>query len=92
MNTLDARMAELARRFAARAGAERAGLSQALAAGDGKAVRDRAHKLAGIAAMFGYPEIGEAALALEIAAENGEDLSVAARELDDRLAELDPAD
>jgi HPt (histidine-containing phosphotransfer) domain-containing protein len=62
---IESKLAELAARFAARAPAERAAIAEALAAGDNPAVIDRAHKLAGIAGMFGHREIGEAAFALE---------------------------
>lgn len=92
MDPLEAKMAELAARFAGRAGEERAALVQALANGDRSALRDRAHKLAGIAAMFGFPAIGEAALALELAAENGEDLETPTKALDVLLAGISLGD
>jgi HPt (histidine-containing phosphotransfer) domain-containing protein len=69
---IESKLAELAARFAARAPAERAAIADALAARDTPAVIDRAHKLAGIAGMFGPHEIGQAALALEEAALTGE--------------------
>ncbi len=81
-------MAELADRFASRATEERATISEALQSGNREALRDRSHKLAGIAAMFGFPAIGEAALALEMAAENGDDVHAPAQLLDALLAEL----
>lgn len=72
MSGIESKLAELAARFAARAPAERAAIAEALAAGDTSAVIDRAHKLAGIAGMFGHHEIGKAALALEETALAGE--------------------
>jgi HPt (histidine-containing phosphotransfer) domain-containing protein len=51
-------------------------------------VQDRAHKLAGIAAMFGHPDVGEAALALELAAEAGDPIGPAAARLDTLLAAI----
>jgi HPt (histidine-containing phosphotransfer) domain-containing protein len=70
---VESKLAELAARFAARAPAERVAIANALAAGDTPAVIDRAHKLAGIAGMFGHIEVGQAALALEEAALAGVD-------------------
>ena len=81
-------MAELARRFASRAEEERAALATAREQGDRDALRDRAHKLAGIAAMFGFPAVGESALALELAAENGEDVEPSALALEALLGEI----
>ena len=79
-------MAELSARFEARAAEERAALAEALARNDREALRDRAHKLVGIAGMFGFPAIGDAASALETAAEIGEDVQGPARALDTLLA------
>ena len=73
MSGIESKLAELAARFAACAPAERAAIADALAAGDTPAVIDRAHKLAGIAGMFGHHAIGEAAHTLEEAALAGED-------------------
>jgi HPt (histidine-containing phosphotransfer) domain-containing protein len=58
-------MAELASRFAERMPQERAAIANALSAGDRETLIDRAHKLAGIAGMFGRPDISTAALELE---------------------------
>ncbi len=88
MNALTDKMAELSARFAQRAGAERAALAADLAAGNRADVQFRAHKLAGLGAMFGHPAIGEAALALEAAAEHGRDMAPAAARLDALLADL----
>ena len=88
MSALDAKMDELGRRFAARAAEERAGLAAALAADDRETLQARAHKLAGIAPMFGHAEIGEAALALELAAEEGGDVAPVVARLDGLLAAL----
>tara|TARA_R110002072_G_scaffold116942_3_gene247627 strand:+ start:16348 stop:16623 length:276 start_codon:yes stop_codon:yes gene_type:complete len=71
MTDIERKMAELAARFAARADEERAAFTASLAAGDRTAIAARAHRLAGIAGMYGHPLITEAALALEAAAEEG---------------------
>ena len=81
-------MAELTARFAARAQSEHTAIEQALATGDRKAVVQRAHTLAGNAGMFGQPELGAAALELEEAAENGEDMAPAGSRLLALLAAL----
>lgn len=85
---LEAKMAELAARFDARAPEERAALRAAVAKDDRAAVAARAHKLAGIAGMFGRPEIGAAALNLEEVAESDADMTQAADRLDALLAAL----
>jgi hypothetical protein len=48
----------------------------------------RAHNLAGLGAMLGFPAVGEAALALEFAAEHGEDMAGPAARLDALLEAL----
>ena len=78
MTDIAAKMAELSARFAVRAGDERDGLQAELAADDRFAIRDRAHKLAGIAAMFGHADVGAAALELETAVEEGDDITAPA--------------
>ena len=83
------KLAELGRKFAARAREERAALAQAMADDDRTALRDRAHNLAGIAPMVGYPQVGEAALALELAVEEGADIAAPARVLDAALAAIE---
>lgn len=88
MTGLDAKMAELAARFDARAADERQTLATALASEDRDAIVGMAHRLAGIAGMFRRDEIGAAALALEEAAEAGHDLAVPAARLDTLLARL----
>ena len=90
MNPLDAKLAELGARFDARAGDERTSLADALAAGDRAAIAQQAHRLAGIAGMFGREEVGTAALDLEAAAEAGADMADAAARLDGLLASLQP--
>ena len=85
MTALDAHLAALSARFGQRAAADRAALAQALAAGDFIAVRDISHKLAGLAGMLGHPEVTDAALALEMAAEEGRDLESPAAVLDGML-------
>lgn len=88
MNSLDAKLAQLAADFAARAAGERAAVVAALAADDRSTLQDRAHKLAGIAPMMGFAAIGEAALALEATAENGADCAAPAQRLCALLANL----
>lgn len=65
MTDLDSKIAALASRFAERMPRERAAIADALSAGDRETLIDRAHKLAGIAGMFGRPDIGTVALELE---------------------------
>ena len=88
MTPLERRIAELSARFSAQAGAERDALLAALAAGDRATLQSRAHKLAGTAGMFGHDDIGEAAFALETAAETGADCTGPARTLADMLGEI----
>ena len=88
MTSIEAKLAELAVRFAGRAAEDRAALADAVARNDRGTIRARAHKLAGVAAMFGFPEIGEAALVLELAAERGDPIDDPARWLDTLLADL----
>ena len=74
-------------RFVQRAGDDAAEMLDSLDRGDRAGLGDRAHRLAGIAATFGYPAIGEEASVLQkvIAEEPLEaDLGVAVR----RLVEL----
>lgn len=75
MTALESKVAELAARFAARAPEERTAIANALAIGDTAALIERAHKLAGVAGMFGHADIGAAALALEETALAGKDYS-----------------
>lgn len=82
------KMAELSRRFTSRAADERVALERALANGDRAAILQLAHKLAGNAGMFGQPEIGAAAFALEEAAETGAELEPAASQLLELLSAL----
>jgi HPt (histidine-containing phosphotransfer) domain-containing protein len=75
VTALESKLADLAARFAARAPEERAAIADALATADNAALIQRAHKLAGIAGMFGHADIGAAALALEETALAGKDYS-----------------
>ena len=71
-------------RFVQRAADDAAGMLDSLDRGDRAGLGDRAHRLAGIAATFGYPAIGEEASVLQQAiAENPSDaeLAVAVRRL-----------
>ena len=79
-------MAELSARFARQAGEYREELLGADSAGDRTAIRDRAHKLAGIAPMLGHPDIGAAALELEEAVETKSDYRAAFARLERLLA------
>ena len=88
MKSAQDQMAALAARFASRAQAERDALHHALETGDRAALTAQAHKLAGIAGMFGHPQIGAAALELESAAESGADYVPAANRLDELLAKI----
>lgn len=71
MNDFERKIAELSARFAAKAGEQRESLAAAQARGDLTDLRDQAHKIAGIAGMFGQDEIGAAAFVLESALEAG---------------------
>lgn len=73
MTDLAARMAELGARFAGRAEGEANEITALMTADDRAGLAERAHKLAGTAGMFGHPQVGAAALALETAAESGAD-------------------
>ena len=69
MTSADARLALLSERFARDARQERTHLLADLMAGRATMLRQRAHRLAGTAAMFGFPKLGAAALALDDALE-----------------------
>ena len=89
MTSVDEQLMKLAARFVARAGEERTALATAHDRGDRGELCDRAHRLAGTAPMFGYSAIGEAALALEEAAEDlDNDTAEAWQKLDRLLGEL----
>jgi len=85
---LEDKLAEPRVRFQARAGDELAVIEAALANGDRPTIIDRAHKLAGIAGMFGYPEIGDAAFSLEQAALADEETGGALLPAGERLRTL----
>lgn len=85
---LAAKLAELSQRFRLRAADEHRAIAGALADGDRATIAERAHKLAGNAGMFGHPEITEAALELENAAESDADMSAPAKRLLGLLAAL----
>ena len=89
MSDFDAKLADLATRFTARVPMERSALASALATGDRIAIAALAHKLSGIAGMFGYPGISDAARELELSAERGEDIAAEARLLDQSLSALE---
>ena len=63
------RMTELRARFLDRIAADRAALEAAERASDSPEIRRIAHGLAGAAGIFGFPEISEAASAVDQAAE-----------------------
>ena len=85
---LNAKLAELERRFIGQAGEHRRAIAGAVAAGNRQELAERAHKLAGIAGMFGQTDIGAAALALEAAIDGGIDPHPAATRLIDLLRAL----
>ncbi|MFN6936793.1 MAG: Hpt domain-containing protein [Tsuneonella sp.] len=85
---LAAKLAELSQRFVTRAADERAVLERAIADNNRVEIAHLAHKLAGNAGMFGQPEIGAAAFALEEAAETDTELGPAAGRLLSLLAAL----
>ncbi len=89
MSEFEEKMAQLRERFLTRAQEERAQLIAAVAAGDGAELRRLAHGLSGSAGVFGFPEIGLDAQALEEAvdakAEDGEIRRLCSA-LTDRLA------
>jgi len=64
-------MAELRVRFVKRAREEVDGIEAQLAAREWMALRGTSHGLSGRAGMFGFPEVGEAAQALEEAIDTG---------------------
>ncbi len=78
---LASKLAELAARFRQRASEDHASLASAVATNDRLAVADLAHKLAGIAGMFGFAQIGSVALELEQAAETNADMHEPAERL-----------
>ena len=69
----DQRMAQLRERFVARAQDERAQLIAAIATMERSEIRRLSHGLSGSAGVFGYPEIGHDAQALEEAVDGGAD-------------------
>ena len=73
MTSDDAWLAPLRAKFASRLADDLDAFRGAEARGDTEAIIDRAHKLAGLAAMMGAPEVGEAALLLEETARSGSD-------------------
>ncbi|RPF70989.1 Hpt domain-containing protein [Aurantiacibacter spongiae] len=88
MTEFDTRMASLKARFAERMAEEREILQAALATCNRPALRDQAHKLAGIAPMLGFLALGDAALALEATVDAGEEHAAAAHRV---IALLDAA-
>ena len=78
----------MAARFAARAGEHEAALQAAIAADDREAIASQAHRLAGIAGMFGQPQVGEAAARLEDIVEAGGDYLDAAERLSAMLRDM----
>jgi HPt (histidine-containing phosphotransfer) domain-containing protein len=88
---LDARMAALRERFRARAADDRASILAARDAGDLAEVGRLAHGLSGSGGVFGFPQLGADAQALENAIDAGakpEDLAVLCDRLLVRLAQV----
>ena len=69
--SFDERMAQLRVRFLTRAAAERLQLADAAERLDREELRRLAHGIAGSAGVFGFPDIGERARALEEAVDAG---------------------
>ncbi len=81
---LRSRMEGLRERFRTRVAEDRDAMTAAWARADRRVLRERAHRLAGVAATFGYPEVGDAAKSLENlikAAVLAEDIDAAAQRL-----------
>lgn len=89
MNEIERKMAEMSARFAAQAGKHRTALAGMIEHCDLDGLRDQAHRLAGMAGMFGQDAIGAAAFDLETALEEERDPLEAALRLDALLAELE---
>jgi HPt (histidine-containing phosphotransfer) domain-containing protein len=81
MSPLEAKLAELRSRLAARLVDEHAAFETLLAIGDRQGLAARAHKLAGIAGMLGAAEVGELAQELEEDILAGADFAVNAANL-----------
>jgi HPt (histidine-containing phosphotransfer) domain-containing protein len=62
---LPGKLAALTERFVADAAVQARELGQQIASGDYEAGRQRAHSLAGRSGMFGFPKLGEIALAAD---------------------------
>lgn len=91
MSEFDEKMEQLRTRFRARAGEDRAKLIIALQQGDRETVRHLAHGLSGSGGIFGFPEISQAAEALEDKVDSGAEppeLRVAAAALLNALVRL----
>ena len=73
MSAFEQKMAQLRERFLLRAEDERAQLVAAATVGDRAEMRRLAHGLSGSAGVFGFPEIGLHAQALEEAVDRGAD-------------------
>ena len=73
MSGFEEKMAQLRQRFLVRAEDERGQLIAAATAGDRSEMRRLAHGLSGSAGVFGFPEIGLDAQALEEAVDAGAD-------------------
>lgn len=70
-------LAPLRARFQARAAIEAAALAQALAAGEAAEVERIAHGLAGAAGLFGFADVGAAAIAVDQAFAAGRPIDAA---------------
>lgn len=67
MSDFDTKLAALQARFRMRAGDEAVRLTGALATGDRAELLRVSHAIAGSAGMFDFPDLGEAAMAVEAA-------------------------
>jgi HPt (histidine-containing phosphotransfer) domain-containing protein len=78
-------------RFRARAADDLGAMTAARASGERHSLRERAHRLAGVAATFGYPAIGDAARLLDDLIDQGaldEDTDAAAERLFELLVNV----
>ncbi|EQB31880.1 Hpt domain-containing protein [Sphingobium ummariense] len=89
MAEFDDRMAALRDRFIAQTAQDLERLRAGIPARDWIDVRDICHRLSGRGGMFGFPELGDAARALEESIDRGDALQVLDRLSDQLLAEAE---
>lgn len=89
---VDERISALRSRFVQRARDDRAALQLCREQNDRVSVRDLAHRLAGVAATFGFPEIGNAAFEVQDALDRDKSEDALAEAVDRLIDLLDLAD